>query len=802
MATKILGTKLEYNDVQFLLGLAKDAKQRRIVKSLFGYQLKMIERLGLTGIDNCKQFHNTWLSWITDGCPSDKIVNIRCHHGHKARLQHAQRLYTKYVQEGDLRSAQQWRDTVTTVLRSYQVCGPSNEDMQYMWNDSIKNNITQPLERNVLIAILRGCLGVPSRYNEACDAQDVYICCSTIRQYFDMIERIPRDERKGFYRALSSLVPDLNIDDFSLLIKKGPHRLNNETIVSIFGEALDMHALQSHVADCFKVNPEEVASDLQDNPESSLFIVEGSIDLLTIVHDLNETLLDTYKHSPVHKKVRDLNLTYSSQIPQGEIPTDISVAPGRTVLLQDKAGKTRPISIATYTVNNALAPLHEQMFKILRRIRQDSTDQSKGINHIQELTSKKDQFICSADLSSATDRLPVVLQTYILYRLLRLSRQNNAIKIANLWYQIMTGTEFQDPMDRNSYFRYGAGQPMGVYTSWPMLALTNHIMIRAAYYLSRDKSLDYLVCGDDTVIAAKQPFLYYEQWMNSLGVKINRSKSHICEANDPIKVAEFCKRLAVNGEIVSSESPKVLIRASRDPAYQPAAINCIQEMLGPISNAKLASLVGDRRLGDRRLALPYRYGGWGQINSEPFHEVLMKDNYIFLYIYKRMRSKVSALETTVSVDSPQDQSSIDNLSVFTTPNPQSRDWRLMGRKVYTPINLCRDYLYRYEQFITGKVTLTPTELVECVKTTFDDIDKCLLPLKISSKDDNSSKSKLAIFYSRMFTRTIRNISSGNVHTFSLGFQSISIDLDWDNETSFTDPKDLINALDMIMFDRA
>jgi hypothetical protein len=418
------------------------------------------------------------------------------------------------------------------------------------------------------------------------------------------------------------------------------------------------------------------------------------------------------------------------------------------------------------------------------------------------MTSKSDSYICSADLSSATDRLPVALQAYIIYRILKLSNQNCAYEIAHYWYVIMTETQFQDPVDPKSYFTYGAGQPMGVYTSWPMLGLTNHIMIRAAYWKCCDKSLDYLVCGDDTVIGSKEPFELYERWMNSLGVKINRSKSHICKQNDPIKVAEFCKRLAVNGEIVSSESPKVLIRASRDPAYQPGAIDCIQSIIGPISNRKLASLVNSR-LENRKLYLPFRYGGWGQIGSDSLPEVLLADNFIFLYIYKKMRSSVSALETVMSTEAPEDFRSIDLLSRPLNDNPYQladKDWRLMGKKVYTPMNLCRDYLYNYEQFIIGHSNLQPSEIVSVVRDTFNQIDKCIIPLRLSSSiDENMSKSQLAIRYQRMYTRTMRNLSSGNVHTFSEGVQPISIDIDWTDEPEFTDQYDLVSALDELIF---
>lgn len=806
MATKVLGTSLETNDLQFLLGLARDAQQRRIVKGLFNYQLNIVDRLGITGIDNCKQLYNTWLNWITSGCKSEDIVPVHCHHGFKAKLRYAQLLYTKLVCKGEKQLAIEWRDTVTRVLRSHQVCGPTQDEMVSMWNDSIKNNITQPLEPNVLIALLRGCLGIPSRYNESCDAQDVYICCNAIRKYFDMIERIPYHKRTGFYRAMSSLVPDLQIDDYSQLLKKGPHKNSEDrTIVSIFGEGLDYQALSKSKVDCFTVHPEDVAARIQDYPEYEIFMVDKSKTLLDCVNDLNVALVDSYKNSTVRPAFVDYSLQYAPQIPQGEVPAGMSAAPGRAVLLQDKAGKARSIAIATYTVNNAFAPLHKQLYKVLGLISQDSTNQERGIRKIIEWTSDPEKYICSADLSSATDRLPVVLQAYILYRMLRLSQQRGAIKIAHNWYLIMTGTEYADPINgMNQPFRYGAGQGMGVYTSWAMLAITNHVMARVADWVAGNRVHQYTVCGDDIVLTCKQAFEHYETWMNSLGVKINRAKSHISEACDPNKVAEFCKRLAVNGHIVSADSPKLVIRASRKSGkpFHPAAVEYIHNAVGPLSNKKLTKLVG-YRLDNRRLYLPFRYGGWGQINSEPFHEVLLKDNFIYLYIYKMMRSHVNALGNLYPGAPQDDQASIDACSRHVDANPYrttEKDWRLMGRKVYTPISLCQDYLYEYEQFITGHARYTPSELCDIVRDTFSKLKEAGIPLRLSTfEDDDVKKSNLAIEYQRMYTRAQRNIQNQKVHTYSGGVQSVSIDLNWEDEYLVEDKRDFVLTLDSILF---
>lgn len=51
------------------------------------------------------------------------------------------------------------------------------------------------------------------------------------------------------------------------------------------------------------------------------------------------------------------------------------------------------------------------------------------------------------------------------------------------------------------HVRYARGQPMGLYSSWAVFALTHHVLIGFAAYRKGIKSfLKYAVLGDDVVI--------------------------------------------------------------------------------------------------------------------------------------------------------------------------------------------------------------------------------------------------------------------------------------------------------------
>lgn len=81
-------------------------------------------------------------------------------------------------------------------------------------------------------------------------------------------------------------------------------------------------------------------------------------------------------------------------------------------LKEEAAGKVRVFAILDSWTQSALTGLHKSLAHILKNIQQDGTfDQSKPLYNLME---KKLDNLYSFDLSAATDRLPIVLQTHIL----------------------------------------------------------------------------------------------------------------------------------------------------------------------------------------------------------------------------------------------------------------------------------------------------------------------------------------------------------------------------------------------------
>lgn len=76
--------------------------------------------------------------------------------------------------------------------------------------------------------------------------------------------------------------------------------------------------------------------------------------------------------------------------------------------IADKEGKSRVVACLDYWSQTALRPLHDYLFKILRRIPQDCTfDQGSFTEKLG--SGKVGERFYSFDLTAATDRFPISL---------------------------------------------------------------------------------------------------------------------------------------------------------------------------------------------------------------------------------------------------------------------------------------------------------------------------------------------------------------------------------------------------------
>lgn len=229
---------------------------------------------------------------------------------------------------------------------------------------------------------------------------------------------------------------------------------------------------------------------------------------------------------------------------------------GRIHAIEEWGGKTRLVAILDYWTQAALTPLHDTIAHFLEQIEMDGTfNQTKVIAKVKGWTADKNRTIYSYDLTAATDRIPMYLQTELLGYLL------GEAGMANSWRDLLNTRDYIMP--DGSAIKYAVGQPMGAKSSFPMLALVHHVIIKScAISTGTTDYTDYVVVGDDNTQTSSAVAGAYTSFMAAIGVSINESKSFIHIA-DCLPAGEICKRLFIDGFELTAIPPKLLVKTCK-----------------------------------------------------------------------------------------------------------------------------------------------------------------------------------------------------------------------------------------------
>lgn len=213
---------------------------------------------------------------------------------------------------------------------------------------------------------------------------------------------------------------------------------------------------------------------------------------------------------------------------------------GKLGLKQEAAGKMRVFAMVDPVTQWAMYPIHRFIFDfILDKIPMDGT-----FNQLRPLNaSLKWSQMYSLDLSAATDRLPLSLQKDIVNFIFPGLGESWGIALTDRFYSVPGASPVQ----------YAVGQPMGAYSSWSLLALTNHFLVqfsaRKAGVVGKGiPFVDYAILGDDVVIGHKKVATSYLEVLAICGVKCGLHKSLL----SPNGLAlEFAKRTWYKGKDIS-----------------------------------------------------------------------------------------------------------------------------------------------------------------------------------------------------------------------------------------------------------
>jgi hypothetical protein len=199
---------------------------------------------------------------------------------------------------------------------------------------------------------------------------------------------------------------------------------------------------------------------------------------------------------------------------------------GKLSLKEEAAGKIRVFAISDYWTQLVMKPIHQSMFSILKDHPSDATFDQLGKVHA--FMSKGHSYIASFDLKAATDLIPQPLYVHALEPFFGTVNGQN---VASWWMDVLVKREYKfTHAGITKFYTYTRGQPMGTLSSWSSLAIIHHYLVfLAARRSGRDYFIDYLVLGDDIVIADKAVAESYQQVCKDYGITIGLPKSYISD---------------------------------------------------------------------------------------------------------------------------------------------------------------------------------------------------------------------------------------------------------------------------------
>jgi hypothetical protein len=275
------------------------------------------------------------------------------------------------------------------------------------------------------------------------------------------------------------------------------------------------------------------------------------------------------------------------------------LAAGRISVIQEGALKARVIAVPTAGVQVCFKPLHDTLSSILKALPEDCThDQEKGVKWgSKEL--QRGKVVHAVDLSSATDNFPIGFQRAVLDSL-KYKYRNEFIETCQMPWGFK-GDSLRGPL------QYSKGQPMGLYGSFALFALSHHYLLHFLEGLFGVKDT-YRILGDDIIISDSRVHKQYLKSMSELGVPISHSK---CLDSD--LYTEFAgKLISAQGRIPVAKGPK---HKSKNDLLDVNQFKNYCEVSGTTKYAISGVPKKYRNYAEMLMSLPKAFGGLG-LNPE------------------------------------------------------------------------------------------------------------------------------------------------------------------------------------------
>jgi hypothetical protein len=491
---------------------------------------------------------------------------------------------------------------------------------------------------------------------------------------------------------------------------------------------------------------------------------EGDVKIPTlipsqVVRDIRNSILQNFNMSDVRTDTL-VEICYRSprypvkdnwdKIESGKLRSfmeKLAPIPGTIRYSQETGLKCRFFAYASPPEMGFLRNLQKILLRALSHIPQDCTfDQPKGCSQVIKWL-EEGRSPSSLDLSNATDRFPADFSHSMLKLASKLVESTDPTKAGQFnWYLAMVRKiekkvykyEFSSLHEQSlfkehalqlgrsdRYAVWDVGQPLGLPHSFPLFALSHHMVMKHL------NIKNYVLLGDDVVIRDRCDALRYKSFMTTdLKVSISEPKSFydtssILDRTSIVSVAQFAGRTIVRRQDCKSNSVNTYLPIS---CHTWSKLNLQQKLERGYPESAMKSNLGEYLKGIVLCTVPedgthYRTKLSYALSFRTEANLLFKETLEELQLTNRSQlSRVSVHSLVQKTSFEQKNSKLqENLNIIMQPIPTATS---VAWDRVVPLNKPKDILVQQfrDPFLNGAAT------VKAVKTTMSLLSSKLEPI--------------------------------------------------------------------------
>jgi len=393
----------------------------------------------------------------------------------------------------------------------------------------------------------------------------------------------------------------VNLDRMLFTVKGGsePRKLNQEEILVL---APELEIVLDEITDGIKydstykgfhiVNDFKFHTSVKAGPNGEGCLAKVPLDAIAVFNDKNlHRNLEEWFSSLEISGFNDLidNCVQDEVIEQQLKKynfNDISkLSHSKFAFINELGGKQRIVAECDWFSQTALKPVEE----IFRSFTESNLKYGGAFNQ-EESFRIAHRFILEsgesecADLTAATDFMPLHLQSYIVERVML--KATGISGLGKIWSRIVSDRDFNIP-GSNETCRYEVGQPMGIKSSWIVMHIGNYCINRIAqiraYNINPNGIHKFQVVGDDVVQSSRILFEEYTKILNDLNMPINLNKCLSSKVDkDNSTFFEYLKIIGVGRHSFRPIPPRVFVSFLQKPDLH------IYELITPLLKSNIS----------------------------------------------------------------------------------------------------------------------------------------------------------------------------------------------------------------------